>query len=69
MAKSTVEEMNKLKEQKLQKNKSVVADESSDKKDNPATVVDDIETFTESPSEKARKHKNPISTNKEPGTI
>ncbi|RRN76301.1 hypothetical protein EIM50_25385 [Pseudoxanthomonas sp. SGD-10] len=69
MAKSTLEEMNKLKEKELEKNKSVPEDESTEQKDSPTSVIDDVDTFVNSPSKDARKHKDPISTNKEPGTI
>ena len=68
MAKSTLEKLNEQKEKELEKREHYPEkSEGETGNDSPTSVVDNIEDFTTSPADKARKHKGPIGLDKEPG--
>ena len=68
MAKSTLEKLNEQKEKELEK-RAQCPQESKEEVGStiPNTVIDNMEDFTTSPADRARKHKDPIGLDKEPG--
>lgn len=70
MSKSPVEKLNELKEEELRLKEQQVRDGEEVIKDNDLDPeVASRTTFTQSPSDKARKHKGHIGPDKEPGVV
>ena len=69
MSKSPVEKLNELKEEELRlKQQQKNAGEEVTDNDQDAQVAE-RSTFTQSPSDKSRKHKGHIGPDKEPGIL
>lgn len=68
MSKSPVEKLNELKEEELRlKQQQIKAGDEEIRDNNLDAEVADKDTFTQSPSDKSRKHKGHFGSDKEPG--
>ncbi|ADY52625.1 hypothetical protein Pedsa_2073 [Pseudopedobacter saltans DSM 12145] len=68
MRKSMLDKLNEEKERELkEREKHPVKSEGSKESSHPSSVIDEMESFTDMPSEKLRRHRGPINSSNGPG--